>query len=253
MQSNSGGSTEEIGDRFQRETKHSPESIKTHVIDWMSIPPSFKEYKNPILRVQLPEPKTTSSKINFWRLLLHRRTCRDYNSSASMSLNHLAALLWATQGLTTQQGDTFLRTAPSAGGLYPIETYLAVRSVEGLSQGIYHFRPGDFDLELLKQGDFSSALAQAALEQNMFQVAQTTFIWSAIISRSKWKYNQRAYRYIYLDAGHIAQNLYLAAETIGLGVCAVGSFYDDACNQILGLDGKEETVVYMGTVGVKKR
>ncbi len=80
------------------------------------------------------------------------------------------------------------------------------RDVEGLRQGMYHFRPSAFDLELLRPGDFSRALAQAALGQNMAADAQVVFIWSAIVERSRWKYRQRAYRYIYLDAGHIAQN-----------------------------------------------
>ncbi len=245
-------STEEIGARFQRETSHSPDSIRGHIPDWQGIPASFKSYKNPVMRLQLPEPKTSAAKINFWKLLMRRRSCRQYDSSGLLKLNDLAALLWATQGLTTQYGDIFLRTAPSAGGLYPIETYLSVRSVEGLGAGIYHFRPGDFDLELLREGDFSAPLTRAALEQNMIQSAQITVLWSAILARGKWKYGQRAYRYVYLDAGHIAQNLYLAAETLGLGVCAIGSFYDNECDRILEIDGVEETVVYMATVGVKK-
>jgi len=81
--------------------------------------------------------------------------------------------------------------------------------------------------------------------------AQLIFIWSSIIDRGKWKYDQRAYRYIYLDAGHIAQNLYLAGEALGLGICAIGAFYDDAVNAIMGFDGEDETVIYMATVGFR--
>jgi SagB-type dehydrogenase family enzyme len=80
--------------------------------------------------------------------------------------------------------------------------------------------------------------------------AQATFIWSALVARSKWKYRQRAYRYIYLDAGHIAQNLYLAGEALDLGVCGIGALFDDMANSIVGLDGSEETVIYMATVGL---
>jgi SagB-type dehydrogenase family enzyme len=118
-----------------------------------------------------------------------------------------------------------------------------------LQQGIYHFRPYAFDLELLKSGDFSRDLAQAALGQDMVAHAQATFIWTAVVERSKWKYRQRAYRYIYLDAGHIAQNLYLAGTASGLGICGVGALFDDAVNSLIGVDGREETIVYMATVG----
>ena len=141
--------TSEIGERFQDETKYTPEILNGYMLDWKSIPEPFKEYKNSIAKISLPEPKTGNA--NLWKILLKRRTCRDYNTQKSLKLNDLTALLWATQGLTAQFGDTFFRTAPSAGGLYPVETYLSVRAVEGLEQGIYHFRPGDFDLEFLKK------------------------------------------------------------------------------------------------------
>jgi len=241
----------EIGEKFQYETKYTSESLNGYTLDWQSMPGPFKEYKNPLAIISLPEPKTSANKANLWKLLLKRRSRRDYNTDALLKLNDLAALLWATQGLTAQYGDTFFRTAPSAGGLYPIETYVNIRAVQDLEQGIYHFRPGDFDLELLKKGDFSRPLSLAALQQTVVLGAQATFIWSALIARSRWKYRQRAYRYVYLDAGHLAQNLYLAGEALGLGICAIGAFYDDDVNRIVDLDGIEETVIYMATVGIK--
>ena len=240
----------EIGERFQHETKYTPELLSNYMLDFKSIPDPFKEYKDALAVVSLPEPKTAKT-ANFWKLLMKRRTHRNYNVPEQLKLNDLAALLWAAQGLTDQFGDTFFRTAPSAGGLYPVETYISVRDVEGLEKGIYHFRPGDFDLELLKRGDFSHALTDAALQQTVIRDAQVTFIWSGLIARGRWKYRQRSYRYIYLDAGHICQNLYLAGEATGLGVCAVGAFFDDDVNNIVGLDGKEETVIYMATVGAR--
>ncbi|HBL22654.1 MAG TPA: nitroreductase [Deltaproteobacteria bacterium] len=240
----------EIGTRFQNETKYTPDSLSNHVFNLGSIPETFKEYPNPIARISLPEPKARGEN-NLWKLLLRRRSRREYTVNKSLKLNDLSALLWATQGLTAQFGDTFFRTAPSAGGLYPVETYLYVRAVDGLEEGIYHFRPGDYDLELLKKGEYSAQLTEAALQQTVVLCAQVTFIWSAVIARGRWKYNQRAYRYVYLDAGHIAQNLYLAGEALGLGVCAVGAFYDDDVNHIMDLDGEEETVIYMATVGLR--
>ena len=244
--------TYEIGERFQDETKYTPEILNGYMLDWKAIPEPFKEYKNSIARISLPEPKTPNE-ANLWKLLLKRRTRREYAANQALKLNDLAALLWAAQGLTAQFGDTFFRTAPSAGGLYPIETYVSVRVVDGLEPGIYHFRPGDFDLEYLKKGDFSEKLTEAALQQTVIQSAQATVIWSSLIARGRWKYRQRSYRYVYLDAGHIGQNIYLAGEALGLGVCAVGAFYDDDVNRILDLDGVEETVIYMAAVGIRDR
>ncbi len=239
-----------IGTLFQNETKYTPESLAGHTLDFGSIPGTFKEYANPISRVSLPEPKA-KGETNIWKLLLKRRSRRQYDGNPSLKLNDLSALIWATQGLTAQLGDTFFRTAPSAGGLYPVETYLYCRAVDGLEEGIYHFRPGDYDLELIKKGNFAAGLTRAALEQSMIMRAQATFIWSSIIARGRWKYAQRAYRYVYMDAGHIAQNLYLAGEGLGLGICTVGAFYDDEINKIMGFDGEDETVIYMATVGFR--
>lgn len=239
-----------IGTRFQNETKYSPESLAGHMPGIGPIPAVFKEYSDPIARISLPEPKA-GGETNIWKLFLKRRSRREYIADRSLKLNDLSALVWATQGLTAQFGDTFFRTAPSAGALYPVETYLYVRAVNGLEQGIYHFRPGDYDLEFLKKGNFSVSLAEAALQQSVLLNAQVTFIWSSIIARGRWKYDQRAYRYAYIDAGHIAENLYLAGEGLGLGICAVGAFYDDDINNIMGFDGEDETVIYMATVGFR--
>ncbi|MCX5805624.1 MAG: SagB/ThcOx family dehydrogenase [Proteobacteria bacterium] len=237
-----------IGARFQEETKYTRESLKGHTLDWNAVPDTYKHYDNPLARIVLPKPVTKGEK-DIWKLIARRRSRRDYNSRDVLDLEALAVLLWATQGITTRWGDTLFRAAPSAGGLFPVETYLNVRSADRLESGIYHFRPAEFDLELIRKGNFSKGLAEAALGQDMVAGAQVTFIWSAVLARAKWKYRERAYRYIYLDAGHIAQNLYLAGEALGFGVCAVGAFFDDEVNGFLGLDGIEETVIYMAAVG----
>ena len=104
-------------------------------------------------------------------------------------------------------------------------------------------------LELLKKGDFKQKVATGCLDQTIAYNSAVNFIWTAVIERSKWKYLQRCYRYIYLDAGHIGQNLYLVAEALGLGACTIGAIYDDELNQILKLDGIEESAIYMSVVG----
>nr|MDO8081313.1 SagB/ThcOx family dehydrogenase [Candidatus Freyarchaeota archaeon] len=241
-----------VGDRFQKETKYTPESLRGHSLDWSHRTPSFKNHESPIAIISLPEPEITGGP-NLWTVLNTRRSRRTYDAERTIKLELLSVLLWATQGVTSVYGDTFFRTAPSAGGLYPVETYLNVRLVDGLEPGIYHFRPQNFDLEFLKKGDYSGELAEAALGQAMVMNAQVTFVWSAVVERSKWKYGQRAYRYIYLDAGHIAQNLYLAGEALGLGVCAIGALFDEQVNMLIGVDGISETVIYMASVGWPKR
>jgi SagB-type dehydrogenase family enzyme len=237
-----------IGERFQQETKYDPDEMGGHALDWRRQPEPYKNYEAPLAIISLPEPELTGDP-HLWQLLHSRRSRREFDAGRTLTIEKLSAVLWATQGVTTRYGDVLFRTAPSAGGLYPIETYLLVRAVEGIEPGIYHFRPSTFDLEFLKRGDLARDVAEAALGQRMVMAAQVTFIWTAIVERSRWKYRERAYRYIYLDAGHIGENLYLAAGALGLGVCTIGAFFDDKANNIIGVDGIEETVIYLAAAG----
>jgi SagB-type dehydrogenase family enzyme len=237
-----------IGERFQEETKYTPATIGGHYLDWERMPERYKNYPESTPKIQLPKVRFDND-ANLWEIVQRRRSVREYSPDRALPLAVLSALLWATQGITAEAGDYQFRTAPSAGGLFPIETYVAANAVDGLEKGIYHFRPYAFDLELLKTGDFARPLAQTALGQGMIADAQVIFIWTAIVERSRWKYRQRAYRYIYLDAGHIAQNLYLAGTATGLGICGIGAFFDDPVNALIGVDGVEETVLYMASAG----
>jgi SagB-type dehydrogenase family enzyme len=237
-----------VGERFQEETKYTPEAIGGHFLDWEHIPERYKSYPESIQKIALPDPQIGKS-ANIWEIFYQRRSMRDYSRDIAMTLDAVSTLLWATQGITATAGNFEFRSAPSAGGLYPIETYLFVRSVKGLQQGFYHFRPLEFDLEFIKPGNFGRSLAEAALGQDMVAEAQIAFIWTAVVVRSKWKYRQRAYRYIYLDAGHIAQNLYLAGTAAGIGVCGIGAFFDDQVNGLIGIDGVEETALYLASAG----
>jgi len=251
-------SSKDIGDKFQRETKYYPGKLPRHFLDFNNKPELYKAYENPIEVISLPDPEF-NNETKLIEALASRRSRRNYDPEKPLDLKDLSTLLWAIQGATekldTQFGPLFLRTAPSAGALYPIETYLNIRLVDDLEPGIYHFRPHYFDLELLKKkkGDYSEEFSLAALNQKMVRSAQVTFVWTAVVERSKWKYLQRAYRYIYLDAGHIGQNLYLAAEALQLGCCTIGAIFDEEANKLIdGADGYNETVVYMATVGILK-
>ena len=237
-----------VGEEFQEETKYTPGKLGGYSLDWSTFPDPYKSYENPFRRISLPRPDISGDP-DIWKALQKRRSRRSYDTSRSLTLELLATLLWATQGITARFGDSLFRTAPSAGGLNPVETYLCAHAVDGLGPGIYHYRPHLFDLEYIREGDLSRDVALAALDQPFIAEAPVTFIWSAMIARSRWKYRQRAYRYIYLDAGHIGQNLYLAAEALGLGTCTIGAFFDDDMNALIGIDGREETVIYMAPVG----
>jgi SagB-type dehydrogenase family enzyme len=158
-------------------------------------------------------------------------------------------LLWASTGIQRNVKGYEFRTAPSAGALYPIETYLVVNRVKDLTGGVYHYSVKSHLLEEIKLGEFGNELASAALDQKMCSDASVVFLWTAIFARSRWRYKQRGYRYIYLDAGHIAQNLALAAVSLGLGSCQIGAFFDDEINSILEIDGVNESAVYLSAIG----
>jgi SagB-type dehydrogenase family enzyme len=121
-----------------------------------------------------------------------------------------------------------------------------------MRKGLYHYNVKSHLLEELKVGDFSNIIANACLGQQFIATAAIVFVWSAIFARSKWKYNQRAYRYVYLDCGHIAQNLALSTYSLNLASCQVGAFYDDEMNYIFELDGKKESIIYLSAVGYPK-
>jgi len=183
-------------------------------------------------------------------LLQKRRSRRNY-ADASLELGELAFLLWAAQGITAKMGDHFLRTSPSAGALYPIETYVVVESIEGLQAGLYHFDVENFQLERLSQEVKGKDAAHVCLDQDFVAQAGLTFFWTAVLRRSMAKYGERGFRYLFLDAGHICQNALLAAEAIGCGGCPIAAFYDQEANSLLGVDGKNEAVIYAASIGRK--
>jgi SagB-type dehydrogenase family enzyme len=164
-------------------------------------------------------------------------------------VEELAQILWAAQGITARTGMYLLRTAPSAGALYPFETYVYVNGVEEVVQGIYHFDVAEFALAHLKEGSFNQAITAASLGQPVVRRAAVVLIWTAVMLRCMVKYRERAVRYIGMDLGHVCQNVQLAATALGFGCCPIGAFYDDDMNELVGVDGEEETVLYMATVG----
>jgi SagB-type dehydrogenase family enzyme len=237
---------EGIGDAFQKSTKHSRERLLGGYLDWTNKPETYKKYPS---AKTIPLSKEFPAKsLPIIDVLKKRRSMRSF-SPQPLSLDILSFLLWASTGVQRKEQGYEFRTVPSAGALYPIETYLIVNNVEDLEKALYHYNIQAHALEKLKAGDFAEKMAQAALEQKMCIKAPVVLVWTAVFARSKWKYAQRAYRYVYLEAGHIGQNLAVTATGIGLGSCQIGAFFDDEINQILGVDGKEESVLYLSVVG----
>jgi SagB-type dehydrogenase family enzyme len=219
--------------------------------DLGSIPATshFKNYPD-AERLQLPQPDL-SRPADLWQSMARRRSERNYTSDP-LGLDDFVRLLWAAQGVTARAGSHLLRTAPSAGALYPFETYLYVDQVEDIPQGIYHLNVADFVLERLKDGSYNRDITAACLGQPVVRRAAVVFIWTAMMLRCMVKYRDRAVRYIPMDLGHVCQNVQLAATAMSLGSCPIGALFDDDINELLGVDGEEETVLYLITVGKLK-
>ena len=182
--------------------------------------------------------------------IAHRKSRRNYTQQ-TLSLEELAFLLWATQGLRMAgEGKHNFRTVPSAGCRHAVETYVAAFRVAGLEKAIYRYLPLDHALvEFVRHPDLEARLVQGTFGQAFCGMAAATFIWTAVPERMEWRYGDASYKVIALDAGHICQNLYLACEAIGAGTCAVAAYDQEAMDKVLGVDGRDEFTIYIAPVG----
>ncbi len=233
----------DMGQQYHRWSMPGGSGTEGLRLDWGPRPPAVKAYPQ-APRIPLPAPHLPGAEMG--AVIRARRSRRKY-ISGPLSLGDLSALLYAAQGITEPRWG--FRAAPSAGALYPIETYVVVHDVAGLEPGLYHYAVADHALEQVRTGDLRASLVVAGVGQEMLGTAQVCFILTAVFQRARWRYRERAYRYILLEAGHIGQNIYLAATGLGLGACAVGAFLDDQVNDLLGVDGDEEAALYLLTVG----
>lgn len=240
-----GSDDEQIGERFQQTTAYSRHALRGWQLDWASRPDDHKEYPD-APHTALPPPRREGGP-GLWTVLQHRRSVRHYDER-ELSAEELGQVLWATDGLTRQAGDLALRTAPSAGGLFPIETYVAVHAVDGVEQGVWHYDLRRHRLDLVHAGDVRLATARAALDQPIAGTAAAVLLWSAVFERTLWKYRQRGFRYMYMEAGHLAQNAAVAAVALGLATCQIAALYDEEANALIGADGAGESVLYMSTL-----
>jgi SagB-type dehydrogenase family enzyme len=197
--------------------------------------------------VKLPEPKY-ESKVCFERALLERRSIRDYANEA-LSLAEVSQLLWAAQGLTDSAG---YRTAPSAGALYPLEVYLVAGKVTSLRAGIFKYRPRGHELVAVVEGDKRPELCSAALGQTALRQAPVAIVLTAIYDRTTRKYRDRGFRYVHMEAGHVAQNISLQAVSLDLGSVVIGAFEDAEVKKVMALPGVEEPL-YVIPIGKRSR
>lgn len=193
--------------------------------------------------MKLPLPEITGG-IPLEHAIKNRRTIRSF-SAKELSLQHLSGLLWAGQGITDAHG--FKRAAPSAGALYPMDIYVVSgnKSVLNLEAGVYHYRPGPHEISGVTAGDFRSELAQAALFQTWIAAAPVNFVITAEYSRTTVKYGDRGIRYAMIEAGHIGQNIFLAAASLGIGAGIVGAFNDNRINQTLQIPRPHKPLLIM--------
>ncbi|MBU1137591.1 MAG: SagB/ThcOx family dehydrogenase [Proteobacteria bacterium] len=236
------------GYNYLKETAYDRATVKTIKRPAIAQAATFKAYPE-AAKVELPRIwQLAEARIT--PLLQKRRSLRRFMMEP-IKLEELAFMLWASQGITAKSGDYSFRTAPSAGALYPVETYLSANLVEGLDPGLYHFDVENFSLDRLSSEDSAEAVAAACLDQKFMAQSAVCFLWSAVFRRCMTKYGNRGIRYVLLDAGHICQNLLVAAEATGCGGCPVAAFYDNEMNDLLQLDPGEESVLYAAAVGKK--
>jgi SagB-type dehydrogenase family enzyme len=243
----------DIGRRFMEETKHryaEPSDQDRGVRQ----PPLQEPSGGKTEAIPLSAPESGEfPQTDFWHLTERRRSLRKF-ADTPLALSELGALLWATQGVkkVVSSSVTF-RTVPSAGARHAFETLVLANRVEGLERGLYRYLALENALEPRSLGpEISHAVTRACFDQGFVGSSAVTLIWVAVAYRMTWRYGQRGYRYLHLDAGHVCQNAYLAAEALGCGACGVAAFSDDDLNRSLGLDGLEQFAIYLAAIGKRE-
>jgi SagB-type dehydrogenase family enzyme len=228
-------------------------ALDSRVDDLMA---SFPEAHAQEMVLDLPEPRLASS-ASVEEALQNRRSIRSYDD-APLTLEEISQILWSAYGITQPRNDgpAFLRgglrTAPSAGALYPLELYVVARNVTGLRPGVYWYRSETHQLVTIWDEDRWEELSQAGLGQPHFQTAAAAVVYSAVFQRTTEKYGQRGReRYVCMDLGHSAQNIYLQAYALGIGTCAIGAFGDLALKRAVGMTKEEEPLYIMPLGRVK--
>jgi SagB-type dehydrogenase family enzyme len=233
------------GAKFHRLTSYGDEGFKGGEPTFGRNVPLYKGYEN-APRTKLPAPAATSLSVE--SALENRRSVRSFGERP-LAMSELSRIILSANGLTQIRSGVARRTAPSAGALYPMELYIVVSRVDNLAPGIYHFHEPDSTLELIAEGDFDGDIHAAANFQNSVGSSPITLVLAARFDRVTQKYADRGYRYAYMEAGAVMQNVYLQSSALDLGTVTVGAFNDDACNELLGIDGVSEAALWIMPVG----
>ena len=207
----------------------------------------IKNENSPLTYI-LPSPETVGS-VSVEEALANRRSHRNFADKA-LSAEQLSQILWAAYGISD---GSRLRTTPSAGALYPLEIYAVIGNVTGIEAGVYKYDALEHKIIRTMDGDLREELSAAALNQKMIKEAPITVVYTAVFSRITERYGERGReRYVFMEIGHSAQNVYLQAEALGLGTCAVGAFTDSRVSELLELPTEEEPF-YLMPVGYLAR
>lgn len=237
-----------IGEAFHELTKFHRNYMAPHVAN-EEREPQYKEYQN-VKQYPLPAPSTKILTSAF-EAMIHRRSIRNY-SKDDLKMHHLSKILWVAQGITAKVKGAELRAVGSAGALHPLEIYIIVNNVGDMPQGLYHYNVRAHALDLLIQDNFSLGIMNACLGQEFISESAAVIAWTGVFGRATWRYNQRAYRYAYLECGHAMQNASVACQAMDVGCCEIGAFYDDEINLMLGLDTANESVISLMSLGMTK-
>ena len=202
--------------------------------------------------IELPNDFRDMEFIGDFLTIIDRRKSHRVYTDEEISLRQLSYLLWCCQGVKSVRGKSYatIRTVPSGGARHPFECYMALRRVEGLETGLYHYLPMTHQIEYLgKPEDLDAFISEFLCCQAWAAKASVVFYYSCVFYRAEWRYGVWAHAPILMDSGHVTENLYLAAASIGLGGCAIAAVEPRLANQAFGLDGKEETVFYAMPTG----
>ena len=198
----------------------------------------------------------TDGEVSVEYVLAHRRSQRHLTGQA-ISVEQLGQLVWSAYGVTSPQPYKPLtrggfRTAPSAGGLYPLEIDVIIGNVDGVEPGVYRYVSEEHKIVRRIDKDIRKEICEAAFGQAFVREAPVTIVYSGIYGRTTKKYGARGLcRYIWIDLGHSAENLCLQVESLNLGTCMVGAFDDDQVSKLMQYP-EEELPMYMAAIGHKR-
>ena len=224
--------------------------------DLQAMSRAYKQYPN-LPRVKLPAIEGIDQNgRTFDEVLSSRRSVRDF-ADRELDLEDLSKILHQSYGITGELPGKGgfrqdLRSAPSAGALYPAEIYIAVRKVAGVEPGIYHYNVPHHEIELLIPGDPTEKILEVCCGQEYVRQTSIVVLISGVLARTKLKYGERGYRYALLDIGHLGQNLYLSCASLELAVMTTCGFFDDEANKLLRIDGVDEAVMYVAFIGKRR-